>query len=188
MKKLLFLMFSLVFLTGCQNSSKQEEEEKSDEDPFFGTSFKDYREIVVLENYEKVKDTSFSIGVSEGDYGLMELMKNGNHIILFYKIAERDSVVTNELTYRVIDTIQIQNLQKNEHITIGYCTHEDYSDGEIIAVIGETDSLYTTNIIEAWRANPDTEKIEELKNIEGIKCLNELLERENATIPIEEIS
>lgn len=187
MKKLLFLIFSAAIITGCQNNVSQEEK-ASDEDPLFGTSFRDYREIENLEGFENVTDTNIDSGALENKYRLMDLQESASHLILFYKVVERDSIVVNDFQYLAIDTIQIQSLQKDERITIGYCNHTDYNEGEVIAVVRETDSLYTTDIIKAWRANPESEQIEELQNYEGINCLNEFFESENSAIPVEKIS
>lgn len=187
MKKLLLLMFSVIFLIGCQDTKKQEEK-LPEEDSLFGTSFRNYKDLDALDNYEKGSDTAVHMGDSDANYRLMKLKENGGHLILFYKVVERDSIAVNGFLYRAIDTIHVKDLREDERITIGYCQHENFNQGEVIAVIKETDSLYTTDIIKAWRANPGSERIEVLKNHEGIKCLNEFLERENATIPVEKIS
>ncbi len=50
------------------------------------------------------------------------------------------------------------------------------------------DSIQEVDILRAWRANPESETIEELRNLEGIECLNEFFKSENSTIPIEEMS
>lgn len=187
MKKLFFLGFPLFFFVACQDNAKQEENTPG-ENSLFEISFNDYKELDVLDGFEKESDTSVNTGNWPDEYRLMHLQKNLNNLILFYKIAELDSVTARVVSYRALDTVYIKNLKEDERVTVGYCYHEDFNEGEVIAIIQETDSLYSTAIKKAWRANPGSEKIEVLKNHDGIKCLNEFFEGENATLPLEKIS
>ncbi|WP_029038174.1 hypothetical protein [Salinimicrobium xinjiangense] len=187
MKKLIFMLLSALFLVGCQNVTKQEKKGTED-DPLFETTFKDYRDLKYFEKFEKISDNSINLQNSADGYRLMELKEKNNHLILFYKLSDSEAGSPDELSYLALDTLQLPQLQEDERVTIGYCYHDDYNEGEVIAVVKETDSLHVTHIVKAWRASAESESIEKLADHKGIKCLNEFFERENATIPFEKIS
>lgn len=187
MKNLFFLILSAAFFVGCQNNSKTEEKTLT-ENSLFETDFSDYKELDALAEYEKEIDTSVHMEGWQDKFRLMNLRKKENYLVLFYKVTELDSREVQSIAYRAIDTLKIKNLKEDERVTVGYCFHEDYYEGEIIAVIKENDSLYANDIVKAWRANPESETIEVLEDHEGINCLNEYFESENSSIPIEKIS
>lgn len=185
MKKLLFIL-SMVFLMGCQNNKQAEK--TAAEDLLFKTTFSDYKELEALADYEKEIDTSVHMGGSQDDYRLMNLRKNDDYLVFFYKVTEWDKQENSPVAYRAIDTIHVKNVKEDEWVSVGYCYHEDYYEGEVIALVKSTADNELAEIIKAWRANVESEKIEELKSAEGLKCLNEFFESDNSTIPIEELS
>lgn len=155
---------------GCKN----EEEKVSVQNSLFETTFRDYKNVEALSDYQKITDTV--IESSEEDYRLMELQKDQKSLVVFYKVVDRDEVVVNKFSYKVVDTLQVGQLQGQERLTIGYCHKEGFDQGTIIAVIEANDSLYAKNIVRAWRANMESELIEPLRNLEGIECINEFYE------------
>jgi hypothetical protein len=181
------MFLSAVILLGCQEVSKQEEGEV-DDDSLSKTSFKDHKEIEFLKGYEKISDTAINMGSAENNFRLMDLKEKKDHLVLFYKIVERDSISGKAHNKKVLDTLCVQKVTEDERLTIGYCFHDDFHEGEVIALVKQTDSLHVTYIVKAWRANPKSGKLEELKDHSDIRCLNEFFEKENATIPFEKIS
>lgn len=169
MKK--FIILLLVFFTAIScNTKKSEvkEEGKKEANPL-KQSFKDYRELTFLEGYNKVSDTSFSEG-GDATHRITELKNKFETLILFNQITrDKDS---NEL-YSIIDTLKITQLNDNTYVTIGYCDFEDYTSEEIIAVVEKTENDSIDTILKAWRANPEKGKIEKIKDLEKVKCLNE---------------
>ena len=186
MKKLVHVLLIMILALSCKDAEKEPQKEVS-ENAFFDTSFENYKELDALKGYEKKIDTSVHIGGWQDTFRLMNLRKNGDFLVLFYKVAEWDSAGIHAASYRPLDTLQINNLQKDERVTVGYCYHEDYYEGEVIAIIKEEDSFYN-HIIKAWRANPESEQIELLKDHEGIDCLNEFFESDDATLPLKDYS
>ncbi len=129
MKKLFFLILSALFLVGCQNNSKTEEKTMT-ENSLFETTFGDFKEIDVLADYEKESDTSIYMGDRSDTYRLMNLRKNGDYLVLFYKGTARDSANAQPISYTPLDTIQVKNLNQDERISLGYCQHEDMMRGK----------------------------------------------------------
>ncbi len=187
MKKLFLLFFSIAVVYGCKDKPKTEEE-GTVKNAFFETDFSDYRELDALNGYEKQIDTSVHMGGWQDTYRLMNLQKDNNNLVLFYKVTQWDEQEIHHVAYRAIDTLLVNNFEQDERVTVGYCYHEDYYEGEVIALIKKNSGSENSSIIKAWRANPESENIEVLKDHQGIKCIDEFFESENSTIPIEEFS
>ena len=187
MKKLIFLLFLTIVVTSCKNTPEGDEKVVVEES-FFEEDFSGYEELEGLKDYERQIDTAVYTGDRQDSYRLMNLKKNGDYLVLFYKVTGWDEQKIHHNAYRAIDTILVKGLEEEERLTVGYCNHEDYQEGEVIALVKGTREIEVPQIIKAWRANPESEKIEELESLEGIKCLNEFFESENATIPIEDLS
>lgn len=172
MKRFL-LLFTIISIIGC--NQKQTES-------IVGIQFKDYRKVDQLANFEKVSDTSFLDNENEPSLGLLHL-KNDKKDLVIYSRIQSDS--ENKRIYNVLDILSL-NPNENEKLTIGYCEIdlENNSKGNIIALVKNTDdrNMFAKNLKQAWVANPNTEKIEKLLNIDEVECLNESYNGEETEI------
>ncbi|MCY2685632.1 hypothetical protein [Salinimicrobium sp. TH3] len=187
MKKLILLLLISTLLSSCREKQQAEEQVVVESSPF-ETEFIDYRDLKMLAGYEKVIDTSVYMGTPEDTYRLLNLRKNGDYLVLFYKVAGRDEQEIKHTTYLALDTLLVKKLRNDERVTVGYCYHVDYHEGEIVALVKGTGKTDVMETVRAWRANPESEEIEPLQDFGDIKCLDQFFESENSTIPIEDIS
>lgn len=186
MTKLLFLILCVLVLAGCRNNSGPQEgiadqEKMVNEDQLFGMDFRNYRDLDPLATYNKQIDTSIFMGGQEDNYRLLNLRQNNENLVLFYKVADRNSSDAEVLSYRAVDTLEIRP-KKDESISVGYCYHKDYYEGELVALVRTNDSLQISELIQVWRANPDSESFEIIENFKGITCLNETYEGKETSL------
>lgn len=165
MKNVFFILI-LVSLISCGNSSLK----KNHSIIGMESKSRNFKEINQLKNYIKVIDTTIFEDNIDPKYGILHLKNESNHLIIFKGIAT-DSA--ENVTYKILDTLSISNLEKAEFITIGYCFLNNDNDENIIAIVEKTDSLKIQNIKKFWRANTTSEKIELSTNLNGINCFNE---------------
>lgn len=172
MKKIIMLSVVLIVVMGCKDNSDGKEP-SGDQASIFDRSFKDYTEIDQLKEYEKVVDTVLYV---EGNYNpayrISQLEEGEKTLILFTRISVDEEDLSN-ISYTPVDTLHIDELDQNEFLTIGYCNINNEKAEELIAVIERTEEMSTQNIHKLWRANSNTEKIEELTDMEGVECWNE---------------
>lgn len=172
MRRVIFIL-CLACAYSCQDNPKNSKTEGT-EDSLLTTTFRDYREIGMLSDYKKISDTFIFTGGFEDDYRLLRLRENNKDLVLFYEVVDRDSIIVNNFSYRVLDTLHITDIKEDEYLSIGNCYHEAFYQGEIISLVKKTDSLQVQSIVKAWRANPESGSLEVLEEFEGIICLNEL--------------
>jgi nitrate reductase NapAB chaperone NapD len=138
-----------------------------------GIQFKDYKELKKLDNLEKISDTSFFYD-GEPKFRLLHLNNEKKELVIFASIY-KDSA--NNRNHKVLDTLAFSNLHDQEKLTIGYCEIDlkNQNNGNLIVLVENTDSknMFNTKIKNAWVANPNSEKIEQLKNVVKIECFNE---------------
>ena len=123
------------------------------------------------ENYEKVSDTSYIKIGTEPTHRITHLKKGSENLILFKKISLDQH---NNENQTILDTLSINNLNDVFTITIGYCEMTNSTPEEIIAVVEQTEKDSIQTIVKAWKANSVTGKIENIKHVNAIACLNEL--------------
>lgn len=178
MKKI-FILMTLVAFCGCKEGA----EEGGGENDLFKTSFRDYRELQVLEGFKKVSDTSiYERRSADNTFRLMELQKGEDHLVLFYKLQD-DEDKENDFSFRALDTLWIKELQQNQRITIGYCSKPGVNDGQIIGIVQESDSLLV-EISKAWFASTVSGVIEPYDVLEGIECMNEFYQNDKSGISL----
>jgi len=173
MKKLLILL-TLISIVACK--------EKHNES-IIGKQFKDYRKINQLASFKKISDTSFYLVDFEPKYGILHLSNEKKDFVIYANIwYDSDG----ERTYKILDTLSISNFDKNEKVTIGYCEFDikNQGNGNIIALVQNTDSknMFIYKIKKAWVANPLSEKLEPIKNIDKVDCFNEWYDGEETKI------
>lgn len=98
-----------------------------------------------------------------------------NNLILLKSIS-LDSKNENRI-FTILDTLVIPNMDKHELITIGYCQINNGKEESLIAITEKTGSLKIQNIKKVWKANTTSEKIEQVNNLNGIECWNELFDQ-----------
>jgi hypothetical protein len=107
---------------------------------------------------------------------LTQIRKKSKTVILFSKINlnyEADEV---KRTFTLLDTIQINSLDDNNFITIGYCELEGLVPEQIISLVKKSKKKYLDLIIKSWKVNDKTMKIEKIADISIMKCINEFFE------------
>lgn len=173
MKKL-FILFTVLTVIACNKKSNE---------PIVGLQFKDYKKINHLSNFNKVSDTTFFYDGFEPEFSLLHLNNGKKELVLFSSIWNDFENIRN---YKVLDTLTLANLDEKEKLTIGYCEIElkNQNSANIIARVEDTDSkkLFITNIKNAWVANPNSKKIEQLKNIDEVDCINQWYNGEETKI------
>lgn len=157
----------LILLTLSCKDSNSHSNEKSD---LFNISYSDYKKVQLLKDYKKVSDTSYVKEGNEPTHRITELRKDDKTLILFSKIKFDKE---NKEVHTILDTLQIKNLNHDQWITIGYCEMENTLMEELIAIVEKTEKDTIQKIDKAWKANAQTNKIEPIKNVENIICLNE---------------
>ena len=136
--------------------------------------YENYNDIIKSNGFKKVSDTSYTF--SNSDYRLTQIKKKSKTIILFSKINlnyEADEV---KKTFTLLDTIQINSLDDNNFITIGYCELEGLIPEQIISLVKKSKKKYLDLIIKSWTVNDKTMKIEKIADISKMKCINEFFE------------
>lgn len=133
-------------------------------------SFTDYRELESFKNYEKVSDTAFAVSGDDNTHRMTHLRNNDTTSILFSEINLDDM---RKEHYRLLDTLEIAGVREPYFVTIGYCYKEDLHEEQIIGIVQRAEGMHIRNLLTAWKADTRTGRIEELKKLGGIKCLNE---------------
>jgi hypothetical protein len=161
--KNLILFFSVLVLVGCSNQS-------TSKDSIIGLEFQNYKQVDQLSNYTKISDTSVYEKNIEAKYGLLHLRKDSTNLIVFKSISldTRQNRV-----FKILDTLVPFKTNSSEVITIGYCQFNKDKDENLIALVDKSEGSKVEKIYAVWRANTNSKKIESVKNLDGISCLNE---------------
>ncbi len=155
-------LFLTVLFTSCKNS-------------LIGIIYRDPKEVAQFKNYrnmggsviENYKDTSLNY-----EFGIAHFSDSVKNILTFERIIiESDNP---QPKYKILDTINIDNIKENQYITFCKCRQDSIIDPQIIAlVIPEDDKEIYTKILRAWRADTKTGKIKLIRNTKRINCINE---------------
>ena len=159
MKHLSIILILSFLILSCKNESKLTKETKSD-----------FKELSDFKDYNKYTDTSYAKNGNEPTHRITHLKKNNDNLVLFKRIIINEKGVENQT---ILDTLSIKNLDNIFYITIGYCEMENSTPEEIIAIVERTDKDTIKTIAKAWKANSETRKIENIKNLGALTCLNE---------------
>ena len=173
MKKL-FILFTVLTVIACNEKSSE---------PIVGVQFKDYKKINHLSNFNKVSDTTLNYDGFGPEFSLLRLNNGKKDLVLFSSIWNDSENIRN---YKVLDTLTLSNLDEKEKLTIGYCEIDlkNQNNGNIIALVENTDNknIFITKIKDAWVANPNSKKIEQLENIDEVDCINQWYNGEDGKI------
>ncbi len=151
----------------CENKKKSS---SSNEIDLMEKSFSDYKELSVFKEYDKITDTSYAKDGYDSTHRITHIKRNKENIVLFNKITLDENYQEH---YSIIDTLKIKSLNNNTYISIGYCEMENSLPEEIIAILRRTEKDTIQEILKAWKANSESKKIEEIKDITKLTCLNE---------------
>ncbi|MEZ0454005.1 hypothetical protein ACR78Z_10000 [Sphingobacterium thalpophilum] len=147
---------------------------QQDKNPLYGKIFRDIDEIPSLRHYTEAFGTVLQTGKrANGDYrfavGYYTSDKNG---VCILEELMKDS--GNEVRYKILDTINIPKLSANHNF--GTCeyhpTGKSAADVIAISVIDENKE-YFDNIKQAWRIDTKTQKFIPIRDLSGIRCINE---------------
>ena len=146
------------------------------QNPLYGKVFRETEDIPVLRQWDnggggRVIDTGKD---KNGGYRFgIDYLKDDkeNMVCIFEEFVQSED--QGKVNYKILDTINIGKLKDNEAFSFSGCRQDTMLDSEIIAVaIAEEDKEYHDKIVKAWRADTKTGRIEPIKNIKGITCVN----------------
>ena len=169
MKKTITLLFFAIFILSCKNDIKEAQNSLK------GKIYTEINEIPELKNfefqaasmidYEGKKPIEYKFCISQF------FNKEKYLIILEEKIRGKNK----DISSKILDTIMINNLKKDEIISLCTCRINEKNDSEIIAVVKDenNDTEYLNKIVRAWKANSKNGKIIPITNLSGIDCVNE---------------
>lgn len=167
MRQLITLLTLSLLIVSCENKKKSLSNNQTD---LFEKSFSDFKELPVFEEYDKITDTSYAKDGFDSTHRITHIQRNDENILLFNKITLDENY---QEYYSIIDTLQIKDLKDDTYISIGYCEMENTLAEEIIAILRRTEKDTVQEILKAWKANSESKKIEEIKDISKLRCLNE---------------
>lgn len=140
------------------------------QDSIIGLEFKNHKQIEYLSSYEKISDTSVFEGNFEPKHGILHLQNTSNNLILFNEIKDDEDY---KRIYKILDTLIIPKVKKQEFITIGYCEMASKMDVNLIGIVSKTDSMIIKDIKKIWKVNTSSNKITKVKDLSKIECWNE---------------
>jgi hypothetical protein len=136
--------------------------------------YDNYDDVIKSNGFLKVSDTSFTL--SNSDYRLTQIRKKSKTIILFSKInLKYESDEINDF-FTLLDTLQINSLDDNSFVTIGYCELDGLIPEQIISLVKKSKMEHLDKIIKSWKVNEKTMKIEIIIDASKMKCINENFE------------
>lgn len=143
--------------------------------PLYGKVFRDIEEIPELKNYKDIGGAVINSNKYEnGDYrfGIAQLRNKNNQICILEEFIKSD--IEGQVKYKILDTIQIQNIKGDEFVTYCNCRKDKTWDYEIIALVNaDEETEFYNKIITVWRADTKTGKIYKINNTKDIDCMNE---------------
>lgn len=106
-------------------------------------------------------------------YGIGVYRGQSDAIVCVFK-QYIDTLGKNELAFKILDTINVGQIDKAQYLSYCNCRKDTVLDQEIIALVVATGQKeYYNQIIKAWRANRKTGQFEVIKKTDGISCFNE---------------
>ncbi|MCB7479826.1 hypothetical protein [Christiangramia sediminis] len=167
MRQLITIMILSLLIMSCENKKKSS---SSNETDLMERSFSDFKDLAVFKEYNKITDTSYAKDGYDSTHRITHIKRNEENIVLFNKITIDENYQEH---YSIIDTLKIKDLNSNIYISIGYCEMKNTLPEEIITIMRRTEKDTIQEILKAWKANSETKKIEKIKDITKLKCLNE---------------
>lgn len=159
----IFIPIIFLFILSCS---------KGKYDHIFG---KEYRSLTEFPEFaDMARGGGALIGKKENvNYVINYYRKDTVNLIAFEEISRK---VKGQSRFKLLDVLEIYNLEENQQITFGECRMKQNTDKEIIAIYEDVDTTevqFYKNIVQAWRANQTTRKIEPIE-IADIDCVNKV--------------
>ncbi|WP_418226873.1 hypothetical protein [Christiangramia sp. ASW11-125] len=167
MRRLITILTLSLLIISCENKKKSTSINKTD---LMEKSFSDFKELSAFKEYDKITDTSYAKDGYDSTHRITQIKRNEENIVLFNKITLDQN---DQEHYSIIDTLKIKDLKNDTYISIGYCEIDNALTEEIIAILRRTEKDTIQEVLKAWKANSETNKIEEIKDFTKLKCLNE---------------
>lgn len=132
----------------------------------------DFRSINEFEEFNEYKSYGGAIIGSDStrQFGFSHYGFERDHIVIFKTVR----TLNKKGVYTLIDAIVINDLDSNQFVMYGQCRIQGKDDAFIVVVHKPTkwENEFFDNIIQAWRANPETNSFEVIDpNV--IDCYNE---------------
>ena len=163
------LMMLLMF--SCKEQKEGEKIVTEPDPTIFNGVYMDFREMDEFEGYKKVTDTTVYVeGNLDPAFRLTHLKNERHNLVLFSKITVNEDL---QEMKKVVDTLIISGMAEEDFISIGYCSLNGKYDQEIVSIVKSTPQRNIEKVVKAWRANLETEELEEITTPDSISCLNE---------------
>ncbi|WP_329805174.1 hypothetical protein [Flavobacterium facile] len=169
MTKTLTLFFYTIIILGCKN------EIQKDTNLLKGKIYNQINEIPELEDFEYQAESMIDYeGKSSHEYkfAVSQYFDKNKYLIILEEKLKNGKKISS----KIVDTILINHLKKNENIVLGECCINDIHNSQIIAVIKNSynnDEEYFKNVVKAWKADPKTGKIFPIHDLKEVDCFNE---------------
>ncbi|MFK8059867.1 MAG: hypothetical protein AB8B78_07230 [Polaribacter sp.] len=170
--KIIKLLFFLLLLS-CKTEKKIDKVkveiilEKTDTAFYF--PFRNHKEIEFFKDYEKQRGS-----IIDDNIGLLILKKGNQNYILLNKFIRKN----NPLKYKILDTVNIGKIEKNQYLAIYNCFVNNKQDKRLIALVEDNyeenlNKPFIRDILKSWIVDTENYKININKDIKSIKCENE---------------
>ena len=134
-----------------------------------GKEYQSLNEFGIMKGYAEQVGIMLE-SLNDKEYGLSYYKKGPIHVIAFERVIRQSNGTTK---YFLLDILKINYVGKEQYVKLGLNRLNGENDIAIISIYQyENDVQFFTNIVKAWRANRETEKIEKI-DTKGIDCTNE---------------
>jgi len=135
-----------------------------------GKVYRSLKEFEEMKDFEEAGGTVIE-SLDNIEYALSHYKNGSTHIIGFEEVI---GYFDGKAKYKLIDILEIKNLDADQWIDCGSCRLNKKYDTELftIYVPDHNDKEFHTKIVKVWRANRKSGKIEPVET-NGIDCENE---------------
>ena len=172
MKRFLGYLLLLFFILSCDQQPKKKGAVKSK--TLFDWVYRDIKEVPYFKGYERATACVIDRDNRTSEYAFVEMMKGNRRIVVLEKIIDTGKP---KKKYQILDTIHINGFGKDDFLMLCQCVENGKANAQILTkttrIKEAYDLEYYSSFHRAWKANLETEKIEEMKKLEGIRCANE---------------
>ena len=134
-----------------------------------GKEYQSLNEFGIMKGYAEQAGIMLE-NLNDKEYGLSYYKKGPIHVIAFERVIREPNGTTK---YILLDILKINNVDKEQYVKLGLNRLNGKNDINIVSIYQyENNVRFFTKIVKAWRANRETEKIEQIET-KGIDCINE---------------
>ncbi len=169
MKITITLVFFSIFIFSCKNDTIEETNSLK------GKIYTEINEIPELKNFEFQAASMIDYEGQkpiEYKFGISQFFNNGKYLLI---LEEKIRGKSKDISNKILDTIMINSLKKDEIISLCTCRINGINNSEIIAVVKDenNDTEYLNKIVKAWKAKSKNGRIIPINNLNEIDCVNE---------------